>query len=160
MMNNPVLIFILGVLAGALIVGLVAWNRAANSMIMEDRSTLGFDETVQAIQDRAVAAGWKLPKVHTISETVNESGFDVRPVTVIELCKADLAGRVLADEKGRRVSSLLPCRVAVYENAAGEVIVSRMNSGLMSRAFGGIVQEVMTEAAVQNEELFAPILAE
>lgn len=157
-MNHPVVIFVLGVVAGSLIVGLIAWSRASDAALMEDRSVLGFAETVQTIQDRAVAAGWKLPKVHTISETVNEAGFDVLPVTVIELCKADLAGKVLSDEKGRRVSSMMPCRVAVYENAAGEVIVSRMNSGLMSRMFGGIVQEVMTEAADRNEALFAPVL--
>ena len=157
-MTHPSMYFVAGILVGALVTGLIMWNRASDQMLMEDLSTKGFAETVQAIQDQAEADGWKLPKIHEISNTVNEAGFDVLPVTVIELCKADIAGKVLSDEDGRRVASMMPCRVAVYENAAGDVVISRMNSALMSRMFGGIIQEAMTEAADGNEALLAPVL--
>lgn len=157
-MFHPALLFIAGIVCGALLAGLVMWKRAAGMMLMEDPSTMNFADTVRTIQEQAEAHGWKLPKIHEISNTVNEAGYDVLPVTVIELCKADIAGRVLADDAGRRVASMMPCRVAVYETSGGDVVVSRMNSPLMSRMFGGIVQEAMTEAAVGNEELLASVL--
>jgi len=159
-MTHPALIFVAGILVGALVTGLVVWNRGSDMMLMEDHSTLGFDETVQAITERAEADGWKVPKIHEISNTVNEAGFDVMPVTVIELCKADIAGMVLSSDEGRRVAPMMPCRVAVYQTSDGSVVVSRMNSGLMSRMFGGVVQEAMTEAADGNEALLAPVLGE
>ncbi len=157
-MIHSALLFFVGMAFGAVVAGLIIWNRAADSMLLENLSTMGFAETVQAIQERAVAAGWKLPKIHEISNTVNEAGFDVLPVTVIELCKADIAGKVLSDPKGRRAASMMPCRVAVYQSAGDEVVISRMNSALISRLYGGVVQEAMTEAAVGNEELLAPLL--
>ena len=157
-MTHPALIFVAGMLIGALITGLVVWNRASDMMLLEDHSTLGFDDTVRTILEGAEADGWKVPKVHEISNTVNEAGFDVMPVTVIELCKADIAGQVLSSAEGRRASSMMPCRIAVYQQSDGTVVVSRMNSGLMSRMFGGIIQKAMTEAADGNETLLAPVL--
>jgi hypothetical protein len=53
---------------------------------------------------------------------------------------------------------MMPCRDAVYENEAGDVVIARMNSGLMSKFFGGLVAEVMADAAGENEEMFAPVI--
>ncbi len=54
----------------------------------------------------------------------------------------------------------MPCRVAIYEKADGKVYISRMNSGLMASTMGGIIHEVMDEAASQNEEILEAVLSE
>jgi uncharacterized protein (DUF302 family) len=151
-------VFLIGALAGAAVLALVLSRRAPSLMLTTDRSRLDFAGTVQGLQDAAAAAGWKVQTIHPISEVIADKGFHVRPATVIEICRADLAGRILADEAGRRVTSLLPCRVAIHEDDHGGVLVSRMNSRLMSRLFGGVVQEIMSEATESSEAAFAPLL--
>jgi uncharacterized protein (DUF302 family) len=153
------IVFVLGVIVGMALLGVVAYTKAGDIMVVEDVSKLGFDETVSAIEENAKAAGWKVPAVHPISKTVSKAGFDVNRVTVVELCKAELAGKILQDGKDGRVTPMMPCRVAVYENEAGDVVIARMNSGLMSKFFGGLVAEVMADAAGENEEMFAPIIS-
>ena len=148
---------LIGVVIGALALGLFVYRGAPGMMIVDSRSALGFDDTVQAIQDAALAAGWKVPAVHEISETVAKSGYDVRPASIIELCHPRLAGRILSDNAGYAVTPMMPCRVAVYQNADGETMISRMNTTLMSKLFGGIVEEVMSEASAESEAMFATV---
>jgi len=159
-MSTPLITFLAGLALGILASGLLMYGKAADMMLIEDKSRLGHAETVRAIREAALEAGWKVPAVHDLHESVAKGGFEVNPATVIELCSVPLAGGILGDDEGRRVAPLMPCRVAVYETAGGEVIVSRMNSAMLSRAFGGIVEETMSEAAAANEEMFAPVLAD
>lgn len=153
-------LFLLGALVGAAAVVLMLWRQAPSRMLNTNVSRFGFDETVRALITATEAAGWKVQTVHPIAEIIAEKGHTVRPATVIEICRADLAGRILADDAGRRVTALMPCRVAVQEDAAGRVHVSRMNSGLLSRLFGGVVQTVMSEAVDSSEAAFKPLFAD
>jgi len=150
---------IIGLFVGAIALALILGRSAPGMMLVENQSRLGYGETVQAIQDAAVAAGWKVPAVHELSETVNGAGFDVRPVTIIELCKPDLAGRILSERVGYTITPLMPCRVAVYENGAGEVVLARMNTGLMSKLFGRFVETTMKQATAETEAMFANVTA-
>ncbi len=106
-------------------------NQAASMMLVEDFSVLDFDATVQSIQDEALAAGWKVPSVHTISKSVTGAGYDVLPMTVIELCSASIAGRALSNDEGRHAAPMMPCRVGVYKTSDGKIVISRMNSPLI-----------------------------
>ncbi len=157
-MPRPFVSFVAGLVVGAGLLALILGSQAPGMMLIEDDSTMDFDATVATIIETAEQAGWKVPAVHTLSKSVAAAGFDVRPATVIELCNAELAGRILSDEDGRGIAPMMPCRVAVFERADGGVTVSRMDSGLMSRVFGGIVQEVMSEAASENEDLLNPVI--
>ncbi len=157
-MGKFVFVFVVGMLSGMGLLGVVAYNMAADIMITQDASSMGFDETVSAIQENAKTAGWKVPAVHPISESVAKAGFDVDRLTVVELCSAEIAGRILKDSDDWSVAPMMPCRVAVYEKGDGEVIIARMNSGLMSKFFGKIVARGMGIAAAQNEEMFEPLI--
>jgi uncharacterized protein (DUF302 family) len=72
---------------------------------------------------------------------------------VYELCHPEHAYQILNKSEERIVSSMMPCRVAIYEKADGSVYLSRMNSKLMANAMGGIVKEVMSEAFSENEQM-------
>jgi uncharacterized protein (DUF302 family) len=139
-------------------VGLIGFLVAPGMMILEDESPLGYEETIQAIQDSAAAQGWQVPKVYALDQSVAKDGYEVLPATVIELCKPEHAGRVLEDDDARIVTSLMPCRLSVYQTTDGRVIISRMNSGLVSKVFGGLVTEVMARAAAENEQILSAVL--
>jgi uncharacterized protein (DUF302 family) len=158
MKRNILLSGVIGFFIGVILIGVVGFFAAPGIMIVEDVSPLGYEETVQAIQDSAVAQTWKVPKTYQLDAAVVEAGYDVLPVTVIELCHPEHAGKVLAEDDARVVTSLMPCRISVYETSNGEVIISRMNTGLISKFFGGTVTEVMAQASAENEVILSAVL--
>ena len=157
-MKKTILSGVIGFLLGAITFGVVGFFAAPGIMMSEDLSPLGYEETVQAISDSAAEQGWSVPKMYELDKSVAGDGFDVLPVTVIELCHPKHAGRVLEDDDARIVTSLMPCRISVYETSNGDVTISRMNSGLVSKVFGGLVSEVMAQAAAENEIILSAIL--
>jgi uncharacterized protein (DUF302 family) len=143
-----------GVVATLVLIRLVA----PRLMIQQDASALSHDQAVEALLAAAATKGWKVPTVHRLDDTLRKAGFEVRAATVVELCRADYAAQILADETSRAISSMMPCRVAVYETANGSVVVSRMNTALMSRLFGGLIQRVMARASADSEEILGAVL--
>jgi len=146
-----------GFLVGVVLFGVIAWTVAPKMMMIESYSKLGFDETVQAIQDNAAAQNWVVPNVLRLDKSLAKDGYEVQPVAVIELCNPELAQQVLSRDDARIVSSLMPCRVAVYQKSDGDVVLSRMNTALMSKMFGGVVTRVMADATSETEKIFAPL---
>jgi uncharacterized protein (DUF302 family) len=53
---------------------------------------------------------------------------------------------------------LMPCRVAIYEKSNGKTYITRMDSKLMARPFGGVINEVMQTAALETEEMIRAVL--
>lgn len=158
MTETPLVWIALGFAAGLVVAAGVLALAAPRLMIVEDRSPLPFEDTVARIVGEAEARGWKVPTVHQLDESVRKAGHEVLPATVIELCRPDLAGEILAHERGRIVTSMMPCRIAVYRTADGGAIVSRMNSTLVARLFGGIVTKVMARASADSEAILAAVL--
>ena len=158
MNKNVIISGIIGFVLGIFVFGLVAFFSASSIMIVEDVSPLSYEETVQKVKDTAAEIGWKVPTVHEIHKSVKKAGFDVPPVTVIELCHPKLAGTLLEDDDARVVTSMMPCRLSVYKTSDGKVVVSRMNTGLVSKMFGGIVTDVMADATKGSEKIISSVL--
>ncbi|MEA3265775.1 MAG: DUF302 domain-containing protein [Candidatus Fermentibacteria bacterium] len=147
-----------GLVLGAILMGVFGFLSAPSAMINESESNYSHEETVEMIIANAEELGWKVPATHEIHNSVANGGYDVEKVTVIELCNVDLAGEILTGDENRIVSSMMPCRVAVYEISDGRVIVSRMNTGLMSSVFGGKVQEIMSLATDETEIIVGSVI--
>lgn len=157
-MKKQIIFGLLGVLIGILLTGIIMWNSAAGIMLIEDESRYDFDEAVNVFKNTVHENGWKIPILHDLQETMNKYGYDVGRVVVFELCHPDHAYRILSQDQERVVSSLMPCRVAIYERSDGKVYVSRMNSGLMGKMMKGVVPEVMGIAAFETEEIIKSII--
>ncbi len=54
----------------------------------------------------------------------------------------------------------MPCRFGVYETKDGQVYISGMNIGLMSKMFGGIIEEVMGRVTEEEKEMLKDIIEE
>jgi uncharacterized protein (DUF302 family) len=77
-------------------------------------------------------------------------------VNIIQLCKAPYAKQVLTTD--RHVASMMPCSIAVWEDDAGQVHVSKMNTGLMGKMFGGTIAEVMGgKVAAEEARMLAAV---
>lgn len=148
----------LGFLLGVASLAWIAYEAAPKVMILENESALSYEDTVATLKEASKDNGWKIPKVHELDKTMTEAGYQVAPVSVIELCHVQHAARVLGDADSRIVSSMMPCRVSVYVDAEDKVIVSRMNTGAIARVFGGTVAEVMAVASQETELILDSVL--
>ena len=58
----------------------------------------------------------------------------------------------------RIVSIFMPCRISVYEKSDGKTYISRLDGVNLSAMFGGIIEEVMTAANAEMENMISPLL--
>ncbi len=153
----------LGILAVA-VMSIAAFStvQAAPSphdLFLESESPLKYAETVETLKAELTADGWSILATHDLSASLAKKGFTVLPVTVIEGCRGNFSVELLKNEGTRYVSSLLPCRVSVYETSTGKVIISRMNTAVMGAQMEPAGAEVMGKAGKSLEAIVAKVLA-
>ena len=149
---------IIGLIAGAIIALLVIFFSAPSLMLKENKSKHDFETTLAEIEKSVESMGWKIPHVNDLQATMHKFGKDVRQVKVYEICHPDHAYKILNQDDERIVSSLMPCRIAVYEKSSGDVYLSRMNSGLMSKPMNKLIRNTMSDAAAETEQILAPVI--
>ncbi len=154
-------IFILGFIAGVVFLGSAVIIVAPKMMIVSSASRYDFDETVLRIEQSIQQAGWSHKGTNFMNEEIgmrSGKGLGVR-VAGIKLCKASYARDILQDEKARFASCLMPCTISVWESDLGKVYVSKMNTGLMGKLFGGKMAEIMADkVAPQEHEMLKDII--
>ena len=156
---NKVIILIVGLIVG--VAATVAIGGAAMpSMMLEVRqSRLAFDETVTAIETAAINQGWQVPKIYDLQQSLIKAGHEnMTRMRILSLCQPDHAYNILSDDKNKMVAAMMPCRIGVFETADGKVYVSQMNIGLMSKLFGGKIEEVMGKVATEEETMLRDLL--
>jgi len=129
-----------------------------NKMFLETLSPFDFRSTVELLSKEIENKSWKISNVYDLQKTLNQHGKDVLPVKVFSLCHPNHSSRILEKDSERIISSMMPCRVSIYEKADGKTYISRMNSSMVAAGFGGIAEEVMTESANEVEEIIEHIL--
>lgn len=104
----------------------------ANQLIIEHVSPFDVATTVEKLIEAAAQKDWQNPAVHNLQQSLAKSGKEVKPVQVIEICKADYSGKMLEKNHERISSILMPCRISVYEKEDGKTYVTLLNMGAMS----------------------------
>ena len=128
------------------------------NLFLEVQSKYNFNQTVQKLTETILSAGWKVTHVHDLQETMRKNQFDVLPVKVMELCKPGYSVQLLKGDAERLYSSMMPCRISVYDKSDGNTYVSLMNSGIVAAQIGGIVEHVMTDAFNDSQTFIQSIL--
>lgn len=149
---------IIGFVVGVILFGIIAWNMMAGMMLNEKVSPYSVDETVAKIMDNAKAIGWNATRKDLYKSVEKHGGVAVEPVVLVDLCQADHASKILKDDKARIVSVMMPCTVSVYVKEDGKAYVGFMNAGLLGKAFGGIVAEVMGGDVAADQQKFLSFL--
>jgi len=129
-----------------------------NKMIQENESKKSFDQTIQWLEKTATEHKWKVTHIHSLLESMEKNGYDVLPVKVLALCQPHHAVKVLGKDHERIVSSMMPCRISVYEKSDGKTYLSRMNTKMMAQNFDGAVKELMVVTSEEIEEIIKPLL--
>ena len=151
--------FLAGLIIGAVLLYFTIMNQMPKQMLNIDDSNYGFEQTVEEIQKKAEAAGWKVPKVYDLQKSLQSDGYeDMTKLKVLSLCQPEHAYNILKDDMNKKVSGMMPCRIAVYENSEGEVKISHMNVGLMSGMFGGVIEEVMGKVSEEQHDFMSGII--
>lgn len=114
------------------------------------QSGFSVDQTVERIVNEAGNRMWRVPAVHDLQQTLAKSGKEVMPVKVIEMCKPELAGKILELNEERAVSVMMPCRISVFQKEDGKAYVSLLNVEAMAGAMPGPVAEAMLAAASES----------
>lgn len=148
---------IVGFILGALVLGIVVFLAAPKLMIVEGTSRLGHEEAVNVIKQAAAGKGWNVSAVHEFHVSAAKAGHNILPATVVEMCQPHYAAQVLQEDRNRIVASLMPCRIAVYTTSDGRVVISRMNTKLMSKLFPGTIAAVMAKATAETEEMVSSV---
>jgi uncharacterized protein (DUF302 family) len=140
-----------GTVLGILLCGGLVAIMMPRMMLVTKESNLGFNETVAAIEQAIEDQGWSSPGTTDMNKAMAKRGVEFKPqVRLVSMCKAEYAKDVLTTD--RYVSSLMPCKMAVWEGDDGKVYVSKMNTGLMGRLFGGNIAKVMGQSVGRDEE--------
>ncbi len=121
-------------------------NNENSNLFIENVSKYDFNETVQKLTMEIEQKSWKVSAIHDLQQTLMNSGKEVLPIKVFALCHPKHSGRILEKDEERIVSSLMPCRISVYMKSDGETYVSRMNSAILAKSIGGIIEEVMIDS--------------
>jgi uncharacterized protein (DUF302 family) len=159
-MNQMLTGIIIGVFSGLVLGLLLAFLISPSLMFRADENSKDFDETVAALEKAIEERGWKTPVIHDLQATMKKFGRDVRSVKVLEICHPDHSYEILNRSEEKIVSSMMPCRISVYEKEDGSVWISRMNSGLMAKPMSPVIRKTMSTAAAEVEEIIAEVMQE
>lgn len=116
------------------------------NLFIEYESKYNLDETIEILEEAITNGGWKISIVHDLQETLRKSSISVLPLKVMELCNPKYSSQILGPDDLRIYSSLMPCRISIYEKTDGKTYISTMAAKQMAEQIGGTVQKVMTEA--------------
>ncbi len=133
-------------------------NQNKDAMFLENESKYSFAETINKLTAKIEKKSWKVVVVHDLQKTLKNNGTEVLPVKVFALCHPKHSSEILLKDDERIVSSLMPCRVSVYEKSDGKTYISRMNTGVLAKSIGGIVEEVMITSSKDIEEILSSLI--
>jgi uncharacterized protein (DUF302 family) len=116
----------------------------------------GFDEVLAAIPEALKAEGFGILTQIDVKETLKAKlGVDFRRYRILGACNPRYAHQVLQQEPA--VGALLPCSIAVWEEAPGKTVVNAVDPlqtiAAADQRFAPIATEVRTRLARALEAL-------
>ncbi len=136
--------FSIGFIAGLVVCGILVFILMPKLMIVTHQSKYDYATTISKLEESIANNQWKHKGTMNFHEDMKKAGKDL-PVKagVVKLCKADYAYEILKNPEERFVTCLMPCGFGVWEDDQGNVFVSKMNTGLMGKMFGGTIKKIM-----------------
>ncbi|MHB0916148.1 MAG: DUF302 domain-containing protein [Thiobacillus sp.] len=135
---------------------------AQPAFFLENPSGRDFYGTLKSLDEAIKTAKWSVLASHRMHENMAEKGHKVGRTTILEVCSMKYGLEILKDDKKKYVSSMMPCRISVYETADGRVVVSRLNAHAFADMLGAndpALAKVMREAGAEIEQIIAQSLA-
>ncbi len=131
---------------------------STNQFIIEQLSPFDVPTTVEKLIAAADKREWQNPANHNLQQSLAKSGKDVRPVQVVEICKADYSGKMLERNDERISSILMPCRISVYEKEDGKTYVTLLNMAAMAAGLPAETAEAINGASDETFEIVKSVI--
>lgn len=149
--------YILFILIGMILMGIVVWIMMPKLMMTTHKSESDFENTKTALVDKInVTGNWKVTNETDFQKGIHDSDFEkIEKVGSLSLCNPRYASNILAEEPNRKVTSIMPIAIGVYEDKNHNVYVSQLNLRLMGMMFGGTIAKVMSVAGKDVKEFIA-----
>jgi len=142
------IIILLSIFSGIALTFILIYVTFPKLFFLENISPFSFEDTIKRFDGAVTAKGWKTPAVHDLKEIMEKNGNPgLSHIKVFEICNPELAFRILSEDKARFASSMLPCRVSIYEKADGFVYISRMRTSLMAYFMSRLISRAMFSAS-------------
>lgn len=94
-----------GLMLGSIATLIILYLVAPSILFIERESRLGYSETIAAIYESSKAEGWIIPKQYKLDVSLSKAGYEILPVSVIELCKPEYAYKILSEDEYRAAQS-------------------------------------------------------
>jgi len=130
----------------------------ANQLIIEHVSPFDVPTTVEKLIEAADKREWQNPANHNLQQSLAKSGKDVRPVQVVEICKAEYSGKMLEKNDERISSILMPCRISVYEKEDGKTYVTLLNMAAMANGLPSETAKAIQGASDETFEIVKSVI--
>jgi len=147
---------ILAFIVGAVAAAAIAYYSLPGFMVKEVQSPYAFEETIEKVVTNAKKLGWKVPKSWKINFQKNllkVVKVDIGPNRVIGMCEPQAAADILIHDELKKISVMMPCKVAIYEKSDGKTYISIMNMNLLGSAFGEKIGGITEKLAPQMLEM-------
>ena len=143
--------FLVGGLVGMIIAGAVVYLLAPSMLIVTEETTLDFDESASSLRRAIKEQGWTIADVQDVNKSLNKQGIAFEPrVRVIKYFKGEHISSILSSDCN--LACLMPSSMALWQGDDGKVYLSRINTALVGRIFGGNIGKVMTGPIARDEK--------
>ncbi len=153
---SKLLTILLSFIIGAFVAGAVIFYSLPGFMIKEVESPLAFEETIEQVKANAKGLGWKVPKSWKINFQKNllkVVKVDIGPNQVIGMCEPKSAADILIHDELKRLSVMMPCKIAIYEKTDGKTYISVMNMKILGTLFGDVIKGITDNLAPQMDKM-------
>ncbi len=158
-MKKIIISLIIGILIGAVVTGLLIWKNMPDQMMKVVKSKYEFEETVSMLEEASYENGWEVKQIYDLGECFFNDGFEgYMNVSVLSICHSEYSYEILQEDENKRIAAIMPCRIGVYEDKEGDVYITRMNLALFSKVFPGVVGEILTLVAEDDEKITKDII--
>ena len=141
------MIFI-GFISGVVLTVMAVVYVFRNYMMVAKELPYDFQTSISKVENSIKNAGWGIPTQLDVNQMTAKKGVNLAlKVHIIELCKPQYAKNVLEDSPV--FSAMMPCRIGLFERE-GKTYVAKMNTGMMSMLWGGIVGKTMKKVAEEE----------
>lgn len=129
-------------------------------IVKEDTSPHDFSTTLTRLKAQLAKDGWNLLTEIDLGGRIAKKGVHLPGgLVILELTSGGATIPLLKDESTRYVAGLMPCSVSIYALDNGQVVVSRMNAGLMAGAMEPRIAEVLGRSMAKLDASVAAALA-
>lgn len=130
------------------------------AIVKEDASPHDFATTVSRLKAQLAKDGWNLLTEIDLGGRIAKRGVQLPGgLVILELTSGGSTIPLLKNEATRYVAGMMPCGVSVYALDNGQVMVSRMNAGLMLGAMEPQVADVLGKSMAKLDASIAAALS-